>query len=112
FLSCSVLANAGLALGAGWWGRLGEPVALGVMLGLVAGKTAGIFGFVWLSVKLGLATKPAGATWGQFAGVALLAGIGFTMSIFVAGLAFPDRHLLETAKAGILTGSLIAALGG
>lgn len=106
------LANAGVAFGSEGWAALHEPVALGIIAGLVLGKTVGIFGFIWLGVKTKIADRPDGTSWGHFFGLALLAGIGFTMSIFVAGLAFPGSELLDTAKTGILTGSLLAAVGG
>ncbi|HMQ18491.1 MAG TPA: Na+/H+ antiporter NhaA, partial [Sphingopyxis sp.] len=77
------------------------------------GKQIGIFGSVWLCVKLGVAGPLRGATWLQVYGVALLCGIGFTMSLFIGSLAFPgDPLLVEEAKIGILTGSLAAALVG
>src|SRR3546814_3859376 len=80
---------------------------------LFLGKQIGIFGSVWLSVRLGIAGRLRGATWLQVYGVAILCGIGFTMSLFIGGLAFPGAPLLvEEAKIGILMGSLVAALTG
>lgn len=104
-------ANAGVALGgtAGWV----SPLPLGVALGLFLGKQMGIFAAIWLSVKTGFAPMPRGATWGQVYGLALLCGIGFTMSLFIGALAFPGQPLLiEEAKIGILSGSLLSALIG
>ena len=107
------LANAGVALGGsdGHDATMVGPVSIGIVLGLVLGKPLGILLFTWLATRLG-ATLPAGATWSQIAGVASLAGIGFTMSLFVAGLAFPDSALLSQAKLGIVAASLIAGVGG
>lgn len=106
------LANAGVALGDAGWAALKEPIALGIICGLVLGKTVGIFSFIWLGVKVGLASRPDGVTWGHCFGLALLAGIGFTMSIFVAGLAFPGSPLLDNAKAAIMAASALAAVCG
>lgn len=89
-----------------------SPLALGIMLGLLLGKQLGITCFVWLGIRLGLGRLPAGATWRQLWGGAALAGIGFTMSIFIASLAFSDTQDLETAKLAILLGSLISAVVG
>jgi len=89
------------------------PLPLGIAAGLFLGKQAGIFGSVWLAVKLGIGRQLRGATWLQVYGVAILCGIGFTMSLFIGGLAFPgDPLLVEEAKIGILMGSLAAALTG
>jgi NhaA family Na+:H+ antiporter len=83
------LANAGVALsGEALRGAVSSPVTLGVILGLVLGKLVGVSGAAWIAVKLGLADLPSGVRWGQVAGTGLLAGIGFTMSIFVTTLAF------------------------
>src|SRR3546814_12442977 len=80
---------------------------------LFLGKQIGIFGSVWLSVRLGIAGRLRGATWLQVYGVALLCGIGFTMSLFIGGLAFPGAPLLvEEAKIALLMGSLFASLTG
>ena len=108
------LANAGVSVAGGDLGALlASPVALGVVLGLVVGKPVGIFALAWLAVRVGLADRPDGVSWGQLLGVAALCGIGFTMSIFVATLAFPDdAGLLDAAKVGILLGSLVSGLLG
>jgi NhaA family Na+:H+ antiporter len=108
------LANAGVRLTAGEDGfALTDPVALGVLLGLVVGKPLGITLFSWGAVRLGAAVLPAGVTWRSLHGVAWLGGIGFTMSIFVAGLAFAEAPaLLATAKLGILLATLTAGIVG
>ncbi|MBV9490333.1 MAG: Na+/H+ antiporter NhaA [Verrucomicrobia bacterium] len=108
------LANAGLPLAPGELARqLSQPVALGVGLGLLLGKPAGILAACGLAVKVGWAEKPAGANWLQLCGAAALAGIGFTMSLFIANLAFPAHpELVHQAKAGILAGSFGSALAG
>jgi NhaA family Na+:H+ antiporter len=106
-------ANAGVDVGGLTAEQIFAPLPLGIAAGLFLGKQIGIFGSVWLSVRLGLAGRLRGATWLQVYGVALLCGIGFTMSLFIGGLAFPGNALLvEEAKIGILMGSLIAALTG
>jgi NhaA family Na+:H+ antiporter len=101
--------NAGVALGgANALGSLPMAVAMGLFLG----KQIGIFGSVWLAVKLKFAVKPAKASWLQIYGVALLCGIGFTMSLFIGGLAFNDPALSDGVKVGVLGGSLLSALAG
>ena len=86
---------------------------LAVAAGLFVGKQLGIFGAVWLSVRLGLAGKLRGATWLQIYGVATLCGIGFTMSLFIGALAFPEHpELAEEAKIGTLEGSFLSAVVG
>ncbi len=108
-------ANAGIALGGLKLADLGEPVTLGVILGLVVGKQIGIFVFSWLVTATGLAHRPVGATWLQIYGVAALCGVGFTMSLFVGSLAFehlPQPELLTANRLGILVGSGIAGLLG
>jgi NhaA family Na+:H+ antiporter len=106
-------ANAGVALQGNLLEQLTSPLPLAVALGLFLGKQLGIFGAIWASVRLGLASPPRGATWLQIYGLALLCGIGFTMSLFIGGLAFPhDPQLAESTKMGILAGSLLSALGG
>lgn len=106
-------ANAGLTLNAQVFGALLAPLPLGVALGLFVGKQIGVFGSVWIATKLGVAERPAGANWAQVYGMAMLCGIGFTMSLFIGALAFPGSGLLvEEAKGGILMGSLVSALAG
>ena len=106
-------ANAGVALaGIGLAGLL-SPLPLAIACGLVIGKQAGIFAAIRVADRIGFARRPAGASWAQIWGVAILCGIGFTMSLFIAALAFPDYPLLvEEAKLGILGGSLISAVLG
>ena len=106
------LANAGVAFTGDVASMFAHPVTIGVMLGLVLGKQLGVTLFAWLSVRLGLAVLPEGVTWRQIYGAAWLCGIGFTMSIFIAGLAFADPALLDFAKVGIFAASLISGLGG
>ncbi len=104
------LFNAGVALG-GWAGVTG-PVTLGVLLGLLLGKPLGVLGFSWLATKTGIASLPDGVGWREMTGAGLLAGIGFTMSLFVGGLAFDGGGMLESAKLGILAASVISAILG
>ncbi len=108
------LANAGIALNFDSLGEtLNHPVMLGVAFGLVLGKFIGITGFSWLVLKLGVAELPKDTRFTQIAGVSLLAGIGFTMSIFVAQLGFANNEeLLLMAKTGILFASLLAGVAG
>lgn len=102
--------NAGVAFGGA---PVFAPLPLGVAAGLFLGKQLGVFGAVWGTVKLGLAPKPAGASWPQIYGVALLCGIGFTMSLFIGGLAFgASPELIDEVKIGVLGGSLLSALAG
>lgn len=106
-------ANAGVALTGLGWGVLADPLTLGVSLGLVVGKVVGVLGASVIAIRLGLATLPAGATWPQMAGIALLCGIGFTMSLFIGMLAFPGNAALQDGvKIGILLGSLVAGVLG
>jgi NhaA family Na+:H+ antiporter len=106
------LANAGVALGGDVLSTLTEPVALGVIVGLLLGKQLGITLTTWLVVRLGLAVLPSEVTWRQISGVSWLAGIGFTTSLFIAGLAFGEGALLAQAKVGILVAAIIAGVGG
>ncbi|HYI47726.1 MAG TPA: Na+/H+ antiporter NhaA [Allosphingosinicella sp.] len=106
-------ANAGVSLEGVGLERLLAPLPLGIAAGLFLGKQIGIFGAVWLTVRFGLASALRGATWLQIWGVAMLCGIGFTMSLFIGALAFPgDPARVEEAKLGILAGSFLSALGG
>ena len=104
------LFNAGVSLSGA--GGLTGPVALGILLGLLLGKPLGVLGFSWLATKLGVATLPEGVDWKAMTGVALLAGIGFTMSLFVGGLAFEEGGLLDQVKLGVLAASVVAAVLG
>ncbi len=106
------LANAGVTFGAGIFGAMANPICLGIIVGLLSGKPLGITGTCWLAVKLGFADLPSGVTWRQLFGVSVLAGIGFTMSLFITGLAFSDLADQETAKIGILVASLLAGVIG
>lgn len=103
------LANAGVPLSPGSLGRLTDPVGLGILLGLIVGKQAGILSFSWIAVRSGVAALPEGVTWRHLHGVAALCGIGFTMAIFIGNLAFTDPALLEQAKTAILAASLLSA---
>lgn len=105
------LANAGIIIGAGFFSSLVNPVSLGVAIGLVAGKFTGVLLATWLMVKFG-AQLPAQSTWKHMMGVALLAGVGFTMSLFVSGLAFTQTEMIDQAKYGILLASLLAGVLG
>lgn len=105
-------ANAGVSLSGISLGDLFAPMPLGIAAGLFLGKQLGIFAAVWLAVKSGFAVRPAGAGWLQIYGVALLCGIGFTMSLFIGGLAFSDPLLVDEAKLGTLSGSVLAAITG
>ncbi|MFP3557342.1 Na+/H+ antiporter NhaA [Paraburkholderia sp. SIMBA_049] len=103
------LANAGVSLDGLKVSASPAPwVLAGIVLALVVGKPAGVFGVSWLLVKLKLCRLPTGVSWGGVGLIALLAGIGFTMSVFVAMLAFPDENILGIAKLGVLIGSLIS----
>ncbi len=107
------LSNAGVVLRGLGPEALLAPVALGTGLGLLAGKLAGIFTLTFLAVKLGLSPMPGGASHVQLLGVSVLAGIGFTVALFIASLAFPGApELLDQAKLGILLASLVAGLAG
>jgi NhaA family Na+:H+ antiporter len=105
-------ANAGVSLAGLSPAVLLAPLPLGIALGLLVGKQAGIFGSIWLAVKLRIAPRPD-AGWAAIYGMALLAGIGFTMSLFIGGLAFPGRpELADAVKIGVLAGSILSALAG
>lgn len=105
-------ANAGVSLeGVGMLQAL-APLPLGIALGLFVGKQLGIFSSVWAASKLGFAVRPKDASWLQVYGVALLCGIGFTMSLFIGGLAFTDAAQADAVKIGVLMGSLLSAFIG
>lgn len=105
-------ANAGVSFAGMSASVLVEPVTLGVALGLFLGKQVGVFGAAALAIKLRWANLPVAASWAQLYGVALLCGIGFTMSLFIGLLAFPTPDLQDEVKVGVLAGSLVSALCG
>ncbi len=106
------LANAGVAVSDELGSALTHPVSIGIILGLFIGKQIGIFGFSYLAVKLKLASEPEGVSWKKIYAASVLAGIGFTMSLFIANLAFNSPELLNISKVGILTGSLLSGIVG
>ena len=106
------LANAGVPLGGAGGAGITSSVPLGIIAGLVLGKPLGVTLFAWLAVRSGLAAKPQGVTWAHLHGAGWLGGIGFTMALFIAGLAFGDPAALAAAKQGILSASLIAGVVG
>jgi Na+:H+ antiporter, NhaA family len=107
------LANAGVHVtGGSLRAALTSRLGLGIVVGLVAGKLVGVGGATWIAVRLGLAQRPDGATWRDVAGVSAIAGIGFTISLFIADLAFDDAGTVAQAKVAILAGSSLAALLG
>ena len=107
-------ANAGLALKGISLASFLLPLPLGIVSGLVVGKTLGVFGATFLAIRMGLAPMPAGASWASLLGLAMLCGIGFTMSLFIGGLAFEQLgpEYATLTQLGILGGSLVSALGG
>ncbi|MFM7027875.1 MAG: Na+/H+ antiporter NhaA [Chakrabartia sp.] len=102
-------ANAGVTLSGQ---NIGDALPVAIAAGLFLGKQIGIFGAIWLAVRLGFAAKPAGANWGQVYGMALLCGIGFTMSLFIGDLAFRDAMHANAVRMGVLMGSLASAVAG
>ncbi|MCY4621745.1 MAG: Na+/H+ antiporter NhaA [bacterium] len=107
------LANAGVSFaGIDLVDSITSRVALGVAIGLVAGKVVGVTGFAWLVVKLGWARLPSGIGWQHMIGTAALAGIGFTVALFIGELAFTDHTIIDLAKIGIFTGSILAGVLG
>lgn len=107
-------ANAGVPLAGMTIKALLEPVSLGIILGLFVGKQLGVFSFAWLAIKLKLATLPDKVSWTQLYGAAVLCGIGFTMSLFIASLAFEHegQEYIRQVRLGILVASLMAAVAG
>lgn len=106
------LTNAGVSLDGEALYLLAEPLSLGIILGLVVGKPLGIWLFAWAGLKLGIAELPKGISLLHVASVGCLAGVGFTMSLFIATLAFDEVALVETAKTAVLAGSLLSTLIG
>ena len=111
-LPAFALANAGVAIGGDLGSVMASPLALGIILGLAVGKPVGITLLSWLAVKSGRGALPHGETWAQVVGAGCLAGIGFTMSLFVTNLAFADETLIAAAKVGILAASLASGVVG
>ncbi|MCF5019135.1 Na+/H+ antiporter NhaA [Pseudomonas lactis] len=107
-------ANAGVSLTGVSLESFTHSVPMGIAAGLLIGKTVGVFGLTWLAIKTGIASLPSGANWGQVMGVAILCGIGFTMSLFVGSLAFAPgaSEFAGEDRMGILTGSILAAFIG
>jgi Na+:H+ antiporter, NhaA family len=105
-------ANAGVSLEGVGIAQVVAPLPLGIALGLFVGKQFAIFSSVWAATKLGFAVRPKDASWTQVYGVALLCGIGFTMSLFIGGLAFTDAAQGDAVKIGVLMGSLLSAIVG
>jgi NhaA family Na+:H+ antiporter len=106
------LANAGVSFGGEASASLTGPISLGIIFGLVLGKPLGITLFAWLAVRLGWADLPENVSWRQLFSASWLAGIGFTMSLFIAGSAFSDPATLAAAKLGILVASILAGMVG
>ena len=108
------LANAGIALSSDAISDAStSTVTLGIILGLVVGKTFGVSLFAWIAVKSGISTLPRNVTWPQVVSVAMLAGIGFTVALFITGLAFEGEDVIDTqARMGILLASLVASIAG
>ena len=105
-------ANAGVSLAGVTFAKIVDPIPLGIAFGLFFGKGLGITGAVWLAVKSGIARLPEAATWAQLFSVAMLGGIGFTMSLFIGMLAFPEPLYAAPLRVGVLAGSLVSAVFG
>jgi NhaA family Na+:H+ antiporter len=105
-------ANAGVALAGIGIATAAAPLPLGIAAGLFLGKQAGVFAAVRIAVAAGVARRPAGAGWAQLWGMSLLCGIGFTMSLFIGGLAFADPARHDAVRVAVLAGSLLSALAG
>ncbi len=106
------LSNAGVELSGQLLSAILHPIGLGIILGLLLGKQIGITLFSWLAVKTGIASLPTSVRWLHVYGASLLGGIGFTMSLFIAVLAFGEGHLLSIAKIGVLIASGLAGTAG
>jgi NhaA family Na+:H+ antiporter len=104
--------NSGLDLSNLSYSMIADSVSLGCLLGLFIGKQLGVTLFSWVVIKARLSDLPSGATWTQFYAVSILTGIGFTMSLFIANLAFSDPIFMEFTKLGVISGSLLSALAG
>ncbi len=105
-------ANAGVILDGLSLGDLLAPVPLGIAAGLVIGKQLGVFGVTYIFVRLGISPMPNGANWMQIYGIACLAGIGFTMSLFIGSLSYDDQSMMNAVRLGVLSGSAVSAVLG
>ncbi len=105
-------ANAGVSLQGLTLAKLLEPIPFGIAAGLFLGKTVGIFAAAWITIAAGVVGKPEGATWAQILGVSMLGGVGFTMSLFIGMLAFPDPAQAAPLRLGVLAGSVLSAVAG
>lgn len=105
-------ANAGVSLAGLSFATLFEPVPLGIALGLFLGKQIGVMGSTWAAIRMGVGSLPEGASWVQLYGISLLTAIGFTMSLFIGGLAFADEGYSAAVRIGVLSGSLLSAIVG
>jgi NhaA family Na+:H+ antiporter len=106
------LANAGIVLSGVSVDSLTSTITLGIIFGLVLGKPLGIVGFSWIAIRMGWAELPSRVSWKSFISVSFLAGIGFTMSLFISNLAFADPQVIDEAKIGILIASALATIIG
>lgn len=105
-------ANAGVVLAGLTLADFTQPLTLGIALGLILGKQIGVLGVTWAMVKSGMARLPHGVNWAHIYGLACLAGIGFTMSLFIGGLTFTDQAHMNDVRLGVLSGSLVSAVLG
>jgi Na+:H+ antiporter, NhaA family len=103
-------ANAGVSLAGLTLAKLAAPIPLGIVAGLVIGKQVGVFSASFLAIRLGIAAPPAGATMAKLYGIAVLTGIGFTMSLFIGTLAFDDETVLAQVRLGVLAASLVSGV--
>ena len=106
------LTNAGVVFSGSLESQFFNPLTMNIEISLLLGKVLGIFTFTWLSVKLGISALPSNIKWIHVLGIGFIGGMGFTMSLFISNLAYMDQLLINQAKAGILMGSLIAAIVG
>ena len=106
------LANTGILLSTGWTTSLGSPNSLGILAGLVIGKPIGILLCCWLAIRTGICRLPEDIRWSHLLGLGILAGIGFTMSIFITNLAFDHAETIQFSKIAILAASLLASVLG
>jgi NhaA family Na+:H+ antiporter len=105
-------ANAGVSFAGITMETFLQPITLGIMLGLFLGKQIGVMAITWIACKLKMCRLPEDVTWPQYYGMALLTGIGFTMSLFIGTLAFADVAMATPVRLGVLSGSFLSALAG